>query len=84
MELTKNEMMALQGIIDSDFRDGNHPANYPVWSWSANPFASKRTFSGTMSSLVKKGLAGSDGMKGDDACVWITQAGLDALLSNKE
>ena len=78
--LTDIERQALQGIMDSDFQDGETGAGRQVWSWSANPFPNKRTFSGAMSSLVKKGLAGACG-EGDDACVWITEAGLAALKS---
>lgn len=77
--LTQIELEALRGIVNSDFRDGNHPVGWPVWSWSANPFPSKRTFSGAMASLSKKGLATSDGGRGDEACVTLTQAGWDAL-----
>lgn len=79
MNLTQNEIDALVGIVDSDFRDGNHPVGCPVWSWSANPFSSHRTFSGVVASLVKKGLAKSDGGTGDEACITMTQAGWDAL-----
>lgn len=76
--ITEIERKALLGIYKSDFRDGNDPVDFPVWSWSANPFSDKRTFSGAMSSLVKKGLARADG-EGDDACVYLTQAGWDLI-----
>jgi hypothetical protein len=80
-KLTPIEMQAIQGIIDSDFRDGDHPVGKAVWTWSANPFASKRTYSGAVSSLSKKGLITADGY-GEDACVTLTQAGFDAFIAN--
>lgn len=79
--LTEIERKALKGIVDSDFRDGNPPVGCWVWSWSANPFDSKHTFSGAVSSLVKKGWADTDGGSGDEACVCITAAGLAALTA---
>ena len=54
--LTTNEHKALQGIIDSDYRDGSNPIDCWVWSWSCNPFDSARTFGGVVASLVKKGM----------------------------
>jgi hypothetical protein len=82
MKLTDNERMALQGIVDSDFIDGEHPVDKWVWSFSANPWdgdpKESRKFAGTLVSLIKKGLAKQDG-EGRDACVAITQAGYDAL-----
>jgi hypothetical protein len=83
MTITKLELEALEGIYNSDFRDGNNPVNCPVWSWSANPFGSKPRFAGAVSSLVKKGLAKTSG-QGEDACVAMTAAGWDELRkSNK-
>lgn len=81
--LTELEVKGLEGICDSEFQDGNHPVENPVWSWSANPFTSKRTFSGVMSSLVKKGLAHGDGVGSDEACCYITAAGYLALVHHK-
>jgi hypothetical protein len=82
-KLTTSEAKALQGIMDSDFQDGCKEAGKPVWTWSANPFASKRTFSGVVASLNKKGLTGSTD-EGEDSVIWITEAGLEALLSQKK
>ena len=79
--LTNTEWRALQGILDSDYMDGDTgelAIDRPVWTWSANPFASKRTFSGAMSSLVKKGYAWSQ-EDGKDSVVAITRAGMEAL-----
>jgi hypothetical protein len=36
-----------------------------------------------MASLSKKGFVGTDGAAGDDACCWITEAGLAALNEQK-
>lgn len=79
VKLTQIEYQALQGIWASEFHDGGERVENWVWAWSANPFPSPRTFSGAMSSLVKKGLAKSDGNSGNDACVCITAAGKVAL-----
>lgn len=78
MKVTATELEALQGIVDSYYHDGAEPLNNWVWSFSANPFKNSRTFAGALSSLIKKGLAKQDG-EGREACVCITQAGLDAL-----
>jgi hypothetical protein len=78
--ITPNEFKALQGVYDSDYRDGNSPVDHPVWSWSANPFASKKTFGGVVASLVKKGLVDQGGV-GEEAVVSMTQAGYDAWIA---
>jgi hypothetical protein len=80
-KLTTIERQAIQGILDSDYMDGDSgdlAVNRPVWTWSANPFASKRTFSGAVSSLVQKGFVCVDGV-GNDATIEITRAGMDAF-----
>ena len=80
--LTKLELEGLKGIVDSEYRDGSHPVDHEVWTWSANPFKSKKTFSGVVASLVKKGLAGisETGWSGNqENTIWLTQAGYDAL-----
>jgi hypothetical protein len=80
-KLTTIERQAIQGILDSDYMDGDSgdlAVNRPVWTWSANPFASKRTFSGAVSSLVQKGFVTVDGA-GNDATIEITRAGMDAF-----
>lgn len=81
MKLTDIERAALQGILDSDFMDGAEGAeavDKPVWTWSANPFDSKRKFSGAVSSLKKKGLVKSTD-EGEDSTISITAEGLAAL-----
>ena len=78
--LTPNEFKALQGIYDSDYRDGDNPVNHPVWSWSANPFKSKKTFGGVVASLSKKGFVDQSD-SGKDAVVSMTQAGFEAWIA---
>lgn len=79
--LTDIERRAIQGILDSDYMDGDtgtDTIDRPVWTWDANPFDSKRTFSGAVSSLVRKGFVVIDGT-GNDATIQITQAGYNAF-----
>lgn len=78
--LTANEKLALRGIISSQFHDGNHPVGNPVWSHSCNLFDKKRSFAGSTSSLVKKGLAVKQG-KGEDATLTLTQLGYDSYMA---
>ncbi len=82
-KLTQIEAQALRGILASDYMDGDTGENAidrPVWTWSANPFKDKKTFSGAMSSLVKKGFAWADD-QGRDSVVGITRAGMEALAA---
>jgi hypothetical protein len=82
--LTNIERRAIQGIIDSDFRDGNHPVDHLVWTWSANPFPNnnKRTFASAIASLVRKGYVKTDAAFGHrDDCLTLTQAGYDAYMA---
>jgi len=77
MKLTTLERRAIQGILDSEYGDGD--VDKCVWTWSANRgFPNKRSFSGAISSLVKKGyvIAGGDGR---DATLTLTQSGFDAF-----
>lgn len=78
--LTANENLALRGIICSQFHDGKHPVGNPVWSHSCNLFEKKRSFAGSTSSLVKKGLATKAGT-GEDATLTITQLGYDSYMA---
>jgi hypothetical protein len=77
--VTEKEQMALKGIIDSDFQDGGDPVGHYVWSWSANPFPTQqlKSFGGVVASLEKKGLVKLTDT-GEDACIAITQLGMDA------
>lgn len=77
--LTKIQTECLYGIFCSDFQDRRHPVNNWIWTWSGNTFGNPRTYSGAISSLVKKGLVQTDGQKGDDACVALTAEGWIAL-----
>jgi hypothetical protein len=78
--LTANEKLALRGIISSQYHDGRHPVGNPVWSHSCNLFEKKRSFAGSTSSLVKKGLATKAGV-GEDATLTITQLGYDSYMA---
>lgn len=78
MKLTENERKALEGIVMSEYHDGRHVVDNHVWSHSCNTFSNKRSFSGTVSSLVKKGLVVKDGV-GEQATLAITQKGYDLL-----
>ena len=80
IKLTANETLALRGIISSPFHDGNHPVGIPVWSHSCNLFDKKRSFAGSTSSLVKKGLATKSGV-GEDSTLTITQLGYDSYMA---
>lgn len=77
--LTAKEIEGLKGIVDSDYRDGDHPVGKMVWDWSANPFKSKRTFSGVMSSLNAKGFAHSSEYDKNEGVIEMTAAGWEAL-----
>jgi hypothetical protein len=79
--ITNNERKALHGIFNSDFRDGDHPVGKAVWSWSGNPFDNKRTFSGVVASLVKKGMVKSDG-EGEDACLTMLEPGWNEIKND--
>jgi hypothetical protein len=80
VKLTANEIQGLKGILASDFNQtGEAAINYPVWTWSANTFSSKKSFSGVVSSLVKKGFVDSSEYDAGEWIIAITQAGWDAL-----
>jgi hypothetical protein len=72
MKLTKNECRAIEGIVSSEYGEG--AINRCVWSWSANPFASKKSFAGVIASLSKKG-AVSVSDEGKDANINLNEAG---------
>ena len=80
--LTDKELSVLSGIVRSDYSISGDPdenVGNAIWSWSIDSeFANTPSCGGIVSSLVKKGLAKSNG-EGDDATTSITQAGADAL-----
>ena len=78
--LTANERKAIEGIMNSEFHDGTAVVGNAVWSYSCNTFENKRSFSGTVSSLVKKGFVLKDGV-GEKATLILTQKGYDAFYS---
>ena len=89
LNLTDGEIAILKGIIFNEYNDpfidpdGNLHSE-PVWTWSVFDctFAKevckgRRSMSGFISSLSKKGLVGTDPaeVKDADRCVWLTTAG---------
>jgi hypothetical protein len=62
--LTKSERRALEAVRDSEYQDGD-PVGHEVWTSYVNPFSSRRTFSGVVSSLVKKGFLVTGGSTAD-------------------
>lgn len=78
--VTDLEADAIQAIGNNDFTDGDPTA----WVWS-NCVAQEcktvkaKQLPGVISSLVKKGLAETDGNSGKDACVRLTETGVVAL-----
>lgn len=87
--LTPLEADAIKGILDSDFMDGakgNQVINRLIWTWSANPFVDKKTFSGVISSLAKKGYVNVDHNRGkntDDWTICITAAGYNSYMGKE-
>lgn len=94
MTLTNLERQAIQGILDSDYMDGETAwpgVGKDVWSWSANPFttrkqngvmtANSRTFSGVISSLVKKGYVKANNSGTEEASLRLTEEGFKAFQS---
>ena len=87
IKLTPIEAQAIQGILDSDYMDGDTgdaAIDRPVWTWSANPFPNKRTFSGAVSSLTKKGFVSISEYDTNEWIISITAAGMAAFLAGKE
>jgi hypothetical protein len=64
--LTKLECKGLEGIVCSEYGEG--AVGRCIWTWSGNPFSSKKIFSGVISSLSKKG------------CVKVVEDGKDSTL----
>jgi hypothetical protein len=82
--ITSNEAEVLNAILISDFQcsdEKNAVVGHAVWTWSvADQVEAKgKAFSGVISSLVKKNLAGSQ-EDGDDSIIWITSEGWDAIV----
>lgn len=72
--LTENERALLIAIRNNEFQDGMNPVNNPIWVDCVWGWEGSTKYPGTMASLVKKGLAKTDG----ETCS-ITQAGFDAI-----
>jgi len=68
MNITSNERLALRAVLNSEYQCGDSRecvVGNQVWTSYCNPFDSKRTFSGVVASLVKKGLVTTGGGPAD-------------------
>ena len=81
--ITKLERKVLLAIVNNEYQDSNdeYCINNPVWVFSVSyDVGGTKIFSGVMSSLRKKKLAGMSGkIKGDGATCWITKKGFEAI-----
>jgi len=79
IHLTDMEKDVILSIANSEYSD--EPGD-PIWSWNIadnTKITKKEQVSGVVSSLVKKGLVGSDGQsEGNDSCTWLTKKGIEA------
>ena len=79
MEATENEVKLLLAIYNDDFQDcPRGEGRIDNYVWSEDLDFPKASVAGTLSSLVKKGLAGQSG-RGRDAGCCIRRAGFDLL-----
>lgn len=81
--ITDFQAKLLNGILTSDYRGGETPEEMVkgcvgVWTWSACDGIPESSRGGVVSSALQAGLIGQID-DGDEACVWILQAGLDGL-----
>ncbi|MCK4260819.1 MAG: hypothetical protein KAX49_17715 [Halanaerobiales bacterium] len=77
VNITKLERKVLLAIVDNEYHDfyGKATVNQPVWVFSVSyDVGETKIFSDVMSSLIKKGLAGTDG-----DCCWVTAEGFEAV-----
>jgi hypothetical protein len=80
MNLTENEKKMLDNIVHNNFACGECRAHDSVWAYCLDEgphgeFVPRKSFCGIVSSLVKKGLAYSQG-KGKDTTVSLTDLGV--------
>lgn len=78
VSITEGEKGLLVAILDSEYHDGRDPVDDPVWVDCLWGWSGKAKFPGTMASLVRKGLADTDG----ETCS-LTQAGVDLVQPPK-
>ena len=88
-KVTPGQMEVLLAIYGSCYHDGREDEPHDmVWTFSVIDECSikGKAFSGTVSTLIQAELIGSDdygfspGHKSSkDACMWLTQAGLDVI-----
>lgn len=79
--LTELEKQVIKQINQSEY--GSEMGD-PVWSWSISGKVKGKQLSGVVSSLVKKGLVGSDDKSDKDACTWLTKEGVAYCIANPE
>ena len=83
--ITANEKKVLLSIRNGHYSNGDPLA--AIWSWSINDSSTpsglpKRSLSGVVSSLKKKGLVECSGY-GEEACVGLTPEGLKVVEGEK-
>lgn len=86
MTTTQNETAVILALATNDF--GNQAGDW-VWANSINDARKPsgiegKALSGVVSSLVQKGLVETDGNTGRDACVRLTETGLELAASEME
>ena len=84
--LTTNEAEVLSAIIESEYQvsdEKDEVIGHAVWMWNVSEAVTTqgKAFSGVISSLIKKGFAGSQD-EGDDAIIWVTYEGWNILAQN--
>lgn len=88
MNVTNNELLVLQAILNSEYQNGSTEAKHvvlqQVWTDYINPFDKLNTLPGVVASLSKKGLVGvykgTTKVTGNDPSrIWLTQAGFDIV-----
>ena len=75
--MTENEKKVMSCIVNSEYQDSPDVVGKPMWVDCISDdvgFSNRRTFSGTMASLKKKGYIETDG-----ECCAITKEGFGAL-----
>lgn len=88
--ITANERKALEAIRDSEYQSGSareDVVGHAVWTSYCNPFSNRKTFSGVIASLSKKGMVICGGSTADanyeagcdGTTLALTEAGFDAL-----
>lgn len=93
-KLTEKELELIVLIAEDQYANGQRPergkASEPVWTWSVTESgygmgsSTSRSRAAVLGSLIRKGLAGSNDYGRDDQSCWLTPAGVDVYLDQKE